>query len=56
MNTHKKCPKCRGKMKQIPIKRIDSSVIIELYCEKCDESITLYPENGEIKFEPAKFF
>jgi hypothetical protein len=56
MNEQQKCPKCRGPMKQIPIKRLDSTVIIELYCEKCEESITLYPNLGEIKFEPAKFF
>ena len=56
MNEQQKCPKCREPMKQIPIKRLDSAVIIELYCEKCDESITLYPGIGEIKFEPAKFY
>lgn len=56
MNNPKICPKCRGRMKQIPIKKIDSAVIIELYCENCDESITLYPEEGKIKFEPPKFF
>jgi len=56
MNSPKICPKCRGRMKQIPIKKIDSAVIIELYCENCDESITLYPEDGKIKFERPKFF
>ena len=56
MNDQQRCPKCRELMKQIPIKRLDSTVIIELYCEKCEESITLYPNLGEIKFEPAKFF
>jgi hypothetical protein len=56
MNNQQRCPKCRKPMKQIPIKRLDSAVIIELYCENCDESITLYPNIGEIKFESAKFF
>lgn len=55
-NHHQKCPKCGEQMKQIPIKRLDSVVIIELYCENCDESITFYPDIGEIKFEHAKFF
>ena len=56
MYEQQKCPKCGQLMKQIPIKRLDSTVIIELYCEKCEESITLYPNLGEIRFEPAKFF
>ena len=56
MNQNLKCPKCGRTMKQIPIKRLDSVFIIEFYCEKCDESITVYPKNGEIKFEHAQFF
>ena len=56
MNNRIKCPKCGEPLKQIPIKRLDLVVIIELYCEHCDESITLYPKNGEIKFERANFF
>jgi len=56
MNKQQRCPKCRGIMKQIPIKRLDSTIIIELYCENCDKSITLYPNLGEIRLEPAKFF
>lgn len=56
MNCHKKCPNCGKTMKQIPIKRLDSTMIIELYCENCDESITFYPDVNEIKFERAKFF
>ena len=55
-NHHQKCPKCGEQMKQIPIKRLDSVVIIELYCENCDESMTFYPDIGKIKFEHAKFF
>jgi len=38
------CKKCGSVMKKIPIKRPDSTIIIEYYCEKCDESITYYPE------------
>lgn len=49
MNFYTICPKCGGPIKQIPIKRIDTTVIIELYCENCDESRTFYPKNGEIK-------
>ena len=56
MALYQKCHRCGGAIKQIPIKRLDSVVIVELYCENCDESITLYPKNGEIKFERAKFF
>jgi len=56
MMIQQKCPKCGELMKYIPIKRLDSVLIIELYCEKCEESITLYPNSGEIKFERAKFF
>ncbi|UCH71739.1 MAG: hypothetical protein JSW62_04905, partial [Thermoplasmatales archaeon] len=56
MNHHQKCPKCSGKMMQIPIKRLDSTIIIELYCEKCDESITFYPDNNDIKFKRASAF
>lgn len=56
MIEEQKCPKCGGHMKQIPIKRPDSTVVIEYYCENCDESITYYPETGTVKFEKAKFF
>lgn len=43
-------------MKQMPIKKLDSGMIIELYCENCDESITFYPKTGVIKFESANLF
>jgi hypothetical protein len=56
MELYSKCPKCGSQIKQIPIRRIDTTVIIELYCENCDESKTFYPKNGEIKFEKASFF
>ena len=50
------CSKCGNLMKKIPIRRLDSTLMIEFYCDKCDESITFYPEFDEIKSEPAKFF
>lgn len=31
-------------------------MIVELYCDKCDVSITLYPDLEKIKFEPVNFF
>ena len=43
-------------MKKIPIKRLDSTLIIEFYCDKCDESITFYPDVGEIKSGYDNFF
>ena len=51
-----KCSRCGGSMKKIPIKKLDSTYIIEFYCEKCDESITFYPDLGEIKSEYTKNF
>ena len=56
MDYYKKCPKCKGPMKQIPIKRLDLVIIIEFYCENCDESIMFYPNLGEAKFEHTEFF
>ena len=52
----RKCPKCRDLMKKIPIRRLDSTLVIEFYCDKCDESITFYPDMDKIKFEKANFF
>ena len=43
-------------MKKIPIKKLDSTYIIEYYCEKCDESITFFPDLGEIKSAFPKNF
>ena len=43
-------------MKKIPIKKIDSTYMIEFYCEKCDESITFYPDLAEIKPDCPKNF
>jgi hypothetical protein len=49
MNYNQRCSKCGAPMKKIPIKRLDSKIIIEFYCEKCDESITFYPDMDKIK-------
>jgi len=56
LDNYKKCPKCGEVIKQIPIKKFDESMIIELYCEHCDKSLTLYPERGEVKFKKDLFF
>ncbi len=56
MLDNQKCSKCGSFMKKIPIKRLDSVILIEFYCDKCDESITYYPDINKIKFERAKFF
>lgn len=42
MMYEQKCSKCGKSMKMIPIKRLDSKMIIEYYCNDCDESITFY--------------
>ena len=56
MNHHNNCPKCGRKMTKIPIKKLDTTMIIELYCEKCDKSITFYPKINEVKFKQASVF
>lgn len=56
MEHHKKCPKCGSNLKRIPIKRLDSVMIVELYCENCDTSITLYPDVNKIKFKKPTAF
>lgn len=43
-------------MKKIPVKKIDSTYIIEYYCEKCDESVTYYPDLCEIEQKSQKIF
>jgi len=43
-------------MKQIPVKKLDSTFIIEYYCEKCDESITEYTEFVQLEKESSKIF
>ena len=56
MHDNQKCSKCGEKMKRIPIRRRDSTIMIEYYCEKCDESITFYPALDKIETERASFF
>ena len=51
-----KCSKCGKKMKKIPIKRHGASVIIEYYCDGCDESIIFYPEKDKFAFRKANLF
>jgi len=56
MDQYKKCPRCGKPIKQIPIRKFGSVFAIELYCERCDESIRIYTKSGKIKFEHAQFF
>ena len=42
-------------------KKIDSTNLIEFYCNKCDESITFYPTRDKVKsghavFSKTRFF
>lgn len=50
------CPKCGKKMTKIPIQRLDSTLIIEFYCNECDESITFYPEKDKIEIKKPDYF
>ena len=50
------CKKCGSAMKKIPIKRIDSKIIIEYYCEKCDVSITYHPGIDKLIISRPSFF
>jgi hypothetical protein len=36
------CKVCKKEMKQIPVRKIDSLIIIEEYCPCCDESNLRY--------------
>jgi len=56
MKNGKKCSKCGGLMKKIPTKKLDSTFLIEYYCEKCGESITSYTDIGKIVSECQIFF
>ena len=38
----KYCKVCKKETKQIPIRKIDSLIILEEYCPFCDESILRY--------------
>ena len=40
------CKTCKSKMMQIPIRKIDSLIMIEHYCPDCEKSIITY-ENFE---------
>lgn len=55
MNYVQKCQKCGAPMKRIPIKRLDSTIIIEYYCDSCDESITFYPNVDEFKYKKPQY-
>ena len=56
MTFEQRCTRCGSVMKKIPIKRLDSTLIIELYCEYCDESVTYYPDVNKIKIERPNIF
>ena len=56
MKYNQKCSKCGDLMKRIPIRKLDSTFIIEYYCDKCDESITFYPDLDKIKTKRVSFF
>lgn len=56
MINSQKCTRCGKTMKKIPIKRLDSTMIIEFYCDKCDESITYYTDLNEIKINHFSIF
>ncbi len=51
-----KCSRCGEYMKRIPIRRLDSTIIIEYYCYKCDESISFYPESENLKSKKVRFY
>jgi len=56
MNYIHHCPKCGEKMKRIPIRRKDGTIVVEYYCDKCDESATFYPEEDIFRREKAHFY
>lgn len=56
LEQYQKCPKCGETLKHIPIKKLGDEIIIELYCENCDESITLYPNTNTISFKQPHLF
>jgi len=51
-----KCAKCGIIMKKIPIKKLDSTFIIEYYCERCEESVMIYPNLDESKENYPRIF
>lgn len=36
------CTVCKKEMKQVPIRKLDSLIIVEEYCPCCDESVMRY--------------
>jgi len=50
------CPKCGNKMTKIPYRKINNSIIVELYCYKCDKVITYYPEFRQVRFKHSNIF
>jgi len=56
MINDQKCSKCGILMKKIPVKKLESTLIIEYYCEKCDESVRFYPDLNKIKAGCSKIF
>ena len=56
MLNFEKCKKCGSDIKKIPIKRPDSKIIIEYYCDKCDMSITYYPDIDRTNKSRPSFF
>jgi predicted SprT family Zn-dependent metalloprotease len=56
MNYRYYCLKCEKEMKKIPIRKHDKTIIVEYFCEHCDESITFYPATDEFKKEKPQFF
>lgn len=56
MKNGQKCSKCGASMKKIPIKKLDSTYMIEYYCEKCGESKTFYTDFSKIISECQIFF
>ena len=44
-----RCKKCGSVRQKIPIKRLGSTLIIEYYCEECDESKTYYPDMEKLE-------
>ncbi|MCU0849988.1 MAG: hypothetical protein MUC80_01770 [Candidatus Thermoplasmatota archaeon] len=36
------CKVCKNETKQIPVRTIDSFIIVEEYCPRCDESTMRY--------------
>ncbi|MGF3554344.1 MAG: hypothetical protein ACQXXF_03570 [Thermoplasmatota archaeon] len=56
MKNEQKCSRCGVLMKKIPIKKLDSTYMIEYYCEKCGETKTFYTDFGKIISECQIFY